>query len=368
MGLPDHVGGSSAGWGLFKIALLLGRAGFRAGAGSGKVATCVFLLVGWAGGLGCDSKPQPAQVRVLMADSLHLPFREVQKAFEAENPDCRIVPISSGSVMAARRIIEAGDRVDVLAVADHLVIEELLRPRYADWYIGFASNEVVIVYTDASRYAAEVTSKNWYDVLFREGVTVGAANPYHDPCGYWAELCWQLADRHYKDVTPSIAQRMTLKCGSPADRRSDTEELLQLLESAAGIDYAFVYRSQAQQHHLPWIRLPPEISLGSIDHLDAYRQVSITLPGTTQESEIHKRGEAVIYAVTIPKTAEHRELAARFVRFLLGPRGREILRSQHVSVTDQPWTFDLGAVPRELHEGLQQRPRGATRPSTSDAH
>ena len=159
--------------------------------------------------------------------------------------------------------------------------------RYADWYACFATNELVIAYTEASKGEAELTADNWFDVLSRDGVKVGAANPIHDPCGYWAEICWQLADLHYRNVpAPTIRERMARQCGPPADRRSDAEELLQLLESSAGIDYAFVYLSQARQHRLPTLRLPARISLGDVSQTDFYRRAAVTIPGTDQGSRI----------------------------------------------------------------------------------
>ncbi len=317
---------------------------------------------------GCDTKDERRELRVFMADSLYLPFKAATEAFEREHPDCRVHLVPSGSVLAARRITDANDQADLLAVADHLVIEKMLRPRFADWYACFAGNEVVIAYTQASRYAAELTVDNWFDVLSREGVKVGAANPSHDPCGYWAEISWQLADLHYRNVpAPSIQERMRRQCGPPDKRRSDTEELLQILESTAGIDYAFVYLSQASQHRLPVLRLPASVNLGDIRQVDLYRRASVTLPGVDDASTIEKRGDAIVYALTIPRNARHPDLAAAYVQHLLSPAGRKTLSEQYLNVFERPWTYDAGAVPAALKSLLASPPPSATAPSTSHA-
>jgi molybdate/tungstate transport system substrate-binding protein len=318
---------------------------------------------------GCKSRPKQTELRVFLADSLYLPFKAATDTFQAQNPTCQVTLIPSGSVLAARKIADASDQADVLAVADYLVIEKLLRPRYADWYACFATNEVVIAYTQASKGAAELTADNWFDVLARDGVKVGAANPYHDPCGYWAEICWQLADLHYTNVSaPTVRERMTRQCGQSADRRSDTEELLQLLESSAGIDYAFVYLSQARQHRLPVLRLPAQINLGDISQADFYRRAVVTLPGTEKESKIEKRGEAIVYAVTIPKNARHPELAVAYIRFLISEAGRKALSDQHMVLPEQPWTHDPANVPGALKLLLLSRPESTTTPSDTHAH
>ena len=315
-------------------------------------------------GCGGDSA-ETVELRVLMADSLSRSFRAVAEAFEKQHPEVTLQLNPSGSVLAARKIVEANDRADVLAVADYLVIDKLLRPDHADWYICFATNEIGIAYSDASQGAAELTADNWYEVLSRDGVKVAAANPLHDPCGYWTELCWQLADLHY-GTDGRIVAAMTAKCGEAETRRGDSQQLMQLVEVAGGIDYVFCYRSQARQHHAPFLRLPPEISLGSPEHVSWYRQVSIELPGKEPGASFEKQGEAIVFAVTIPKNARQSEWAARFVAFLLSDEGRRIMEKHYVTMLAEPYTFDAAAVPSSLREGLSAKPRSAS--STSPSH
>ena len=121
-----------------------------------------------------------------------------------------------------------------------------------------------ILYTEMSTGSSELTADNWFDVLSRPDVEVQAANPHHDPCGYWTHLCWRLADRYYPASAGggTIYERMMGKCGPANERRADAQQLLHLVESVGGVDYAFVYRSQALQHNLPFQRLPPQINLG----------------------------------------------------------------------------------------------------------
>ncbi|MCK7537787.1 MAG: hypothetical protein MZV63_45960 [Marinilabiliales bacterium] len=43
-----------------------------------------------------------------------------------------------------------------MASADYFVINQLLIPEYADWSIRFATNEIVIAYTEKSAYSGEI--------------------------------------------------------------------------------------------------------------------------------------------------------------------------------------------------------------------
>ncbi|HOW72559.1 MAG TPA: extracellular solute-binding protein [Phycisphaerae bacterium] len=301
----------------------------------------------------CDSKPDKPQLRVFVADSLFRPFNALGKAFEKTHP-VELVQIPSGSVLAARKIRENSDQADVLAVADCFVIDKLLRPQFADWYVCFATNEIGIVYTDASKGAAELTTSKWWEILGREGVRVAAANPYHDPCGYWTELCWKLADRHYPPEQGGgrIADRMRTQCGEGADRRSDSEQLLQLVEAAGGVDYAFVYRSQALQHNLAFHRLPPEINLGDVSRVDLYHQVEIEWPARAGSTGFKKQGDLICYAITVPRNARRPDLGIAYIEFLLTAEGRSLIAAQHLNALDHPWTSDPDRVPGSIRSSV----------------
>ena len=332
-----------------------------------RAVVAVALLLG----AGCDNGEEKTQLRVFMADSLARPFNTLARAFEQENPGSEVVQIPSGSVLAARKLVDANDQADVLAVADYRVIDKVLRPDHADWYICFARNEIGIAYTHASVGAAQLDKDNWFRILGRNGVRVVAANPIHDPCGYWTEFCWQLADRYYSADRGggTIAATMAEKCGERESRKGDAQQLLQLLESAGGVDYAFVYKSQALQHNLPFLRLPAEISLGDVSHVESYRRAAITLPGKKKGTTIEQRGDAIVFAVTIPSSAEHPDLAANFVTFLLSPKGRSLLEAEHMTLVDRPWTYDPDKVPESLRSDLDTRPRpSAQEKPTGDSH
>ena len=48
------------------------------------------------------------------------------------------------------------------------------------------------------------------------------------------------------------------------------------------------------------------------------------------------RGEPIVYALTIPTSAPHRETGAAFVRFIFSPEGQAILKANGFTVLERP--------------------------------
>ncbi|MFA7198996.1 MAG: tungstate ABC transporter substrate-binding protein WtpA, partial [Methanoculleus sp.] len=256
----------------------------------------VLILAVFAASAGCtDTGPERTVLTVVPAGSLLSPLEEVEAAFEDRHPDIDVRLEGHGSIQAIRQVTDLHRAIDVVAVADASLIPDMMyipmgegEGNYTDWYTPFAANEIVIAYTDRSTGADEITAENWYRVLARPDVRVGFSNPMLDACGYRALMVTALAEEHYNEpglfeaviggsfdpalaparadgvATITLPERMR-----PADEkvaiRDGSIYLLSLLD-AGGIDYAFEYRSVAEEHGLRWIDLPPEINLGSAAH------------------------------------------------------------------------------------------------------
>ncbi|MCS7133062.1 MAG: tungstate ABC transporter substrate-binding protein WtpA [Aigarchaeota archaeon] len=289
-----------------------------------------------------------AQLRVFCAGSLALPLEKVARAFESENPGIDVVIEPSGSLLAIRKIVDLGKSADVLVVSDSRLIPNLMMPEHADFYISFASNEIVLAYTDGSRYSDEVASGNWFRILARPDVKFGVANPNDDPCGYRSLMTIALAEEYYRKrglFDELIAKRSNIlfeeldgeffiyvpkdfapNPGSNLIVRSKAEDLIALLE-AGTLDYAFQYRSVAAQHGLRYVVLPAEIALSDPMLDDFYRKVRVYLfYGAEGQEEVV--GRPITYGLTIPKSCRNVDLAIEFVNFMLGDVGRRIFEEE----------------------------------------
>ena len=262
---------------------------------------------------------------VFNAGSLAQPFHELLRAFRARHPQVIPAQENSGSVEAARKLTELGKIPDVLSVADYSVIPALLVPTYTGWYVTFARNAMVLAYDAESRGAGEISAENWWQVLLRPGVRTGRSDPALDPNGYRVLMVAELAERHYG--RPGLAARL-VRAMPPRYMRPKEADLTALLE-AGELDYIWTYRSIAETNRLRYVTLPPQIDLSDPRQSERYAAVSVRVPGAERggRDSLEFRGEAILYALTIPDAAPHPELAVAFTRFVLSAVGRAILRS-----------------------------------------
>jgi molybdate/tungstate transport system substrate-binding protein len=271
---------------------------------------------------------------VFNAGSLAKPFNDLLQAFRTRHPSVQPAQENSGSVEAARKLTELGKIPDVLGVADYGVIAKLLIPRYAGWYVTFARNAMVIVYTDQSAGAKEINGQNWWQVLLRPGVRSGHSNPALDPNGYRTLMVFQLAERFYRHS--GLAGK--LNRAVPASNIRPKEADLTALVQAGELDYSWSYLSIAKTVGLRYVDLPPEVNLSEPKLADWYAQTSVRIPGpnAAASDSVELRGEPIVYALTIPRNAPHRSTAEAFVRFALSPEGRSIIQASGFTLLPQP--------------------------------
>ncbi|MBF0104663.1 MAG: tungstate ABC transporter substrate-binding protein WtpA [Deltaproteobacteria bacterium] len=288
---------------------------------------------------------------VFHAGSLSVPVKQMVVAFKKGHPDVNIILESAGSRTCARKISDLHKPCDVFASADYTVIDSLLIPEHAGWAIKFASNEMAIVYHDASRKSREINSHNWHEILLDEGVAVGRSDPDSDPCGYRAVLTMKLAEKYYQKG--GLADRLIRKKNTHI--RPKETDLLALLE-AGEIDYIFLYRSVAEQHGLKYLALPDEINLKNPQMESLYGTVTTTLAGETPGTTIEQRGEAMVYGVTIPRSAPNPGLALSFVSFMLEKEKGLKIMEQHGQPPVVPmFTPTFKAIPEELKKYAKEK-------------
>ncbi|WP_457571647.1 tungstate ABC transporter substrate-binding protein WtpA [Desulfovulcanus sp.] len=254
---------------------------------------------------------------IFHAGSLSIPFAKIEKNFEAKYPKVDVLRESGGSTKMARLISEVGKPADIMASADYKVIDNLLIPDHADWNIRFASNQLVLCYTENSRYANEINKDNWYEILCRKGVVWGHSDPNLDPCGYRSLMVMQLAEKFYNK--PGLYQRL-LANRPMKNVRPKSVELISLLNTG-NMDYAWEYLSVAVQHKLKYIRLDDHINLGNYKYDDFYKQAQVKVTGKKPGTWQTKKGKSCTYGITMLNHAANPEAAKAFLAYLLDPKG-----------------------------------------------
>jgi molybdate/tungstate transport system substrate-binding protein len=257
-------------------------------------------------------KTGASKLVIFHAGSLAVPLKRICEEFSKHYPDIEIVREAAGSRVCARKIAELNRLCDVMVSADYTIIDTLLIPEYAEWNIKFATNEMVIAFRRDSRRAAHINKNNWYDILLEKDVTFGRSDPDADPCGYRSVLTMILAEKFYSKA--GLAESILTK-----DRRyirPKEVDLLALLE-VGELDYIFIYRSVAEQHKLQIVRLPDQVNLRKTEFADFYKTAYVRVTGKRPGAFITKTGEPIVYGITILKNAPNRELALKFLTFLL---------------------------------------------------
>jgi molybdate/tungstate transport system substrate-binding protein len=279
----------------------------------------VVVLLGVVGpftAMHAFAEPQ-GKLTMFHAGSLTVPFVAMEKAFEANYPKVDLQREAAGSQKCARKITDLKKPCDIMASADYKVIDKLLIPIYANWNIRFATNQLVLCYTDKSKYATEVNAKNWYDILQRKGLIWGHSDPNLDPCGYRSLMVLQLAETYYRK--PGLYDKVI--ANRPKENiRPKSVELISLLQTA-NMDYAWEYLSVAVQHGLKYVVLPDEINLGNYKYDNLYEKAVVRVTGKKPGTYMNITGKSCTYGVTMIKSAPNREAAIAFLAYLLDPQG-----------------------------------------------
>jgi len=265
-----------------------------------------------------NAQAEPSgKLTIFHAGSLSVPFAEIEKNFEKMYPKVDVQRESGGSTKMARLISEVGKPADIMASADYVVIDKNLIPKFASWNIRFASNQMVLCYTDKSKFANEVNSDNWIDILGRKGVVWGHSDPNLDPCGYRSLMVLQLAEKFYGKA----GLYDTLIANRPRKNvRPKSVELISLLQSGH-MDYAWEYLSVAVQHGLKYVTLDKHLNLGDYTMTPYYKSARVKVTGKKPGAFVERVGKSITYGITKIDKAPNPEAADAFLAYLFAPDG-----------------------------------------------
>ncbi len=334
---------------------------------SNLIAGVIFLLLVMPLVAGCTL--QKERLTIYHAGSLAVPFSQLKAEFESTHSNVEVLCESGGSATMINKAItvaEAGETPpDIIASADYkLIPDRLYGDGYADWYIAFARNKMVLCYRDNAPASDEILNgtRTWYDVLRNAPVKYGHSKPDDDPCGYRTLMVIQLTQKYYYDEAAELGlvpdgdadglydalipgsdhergriggiNETRRPSGSVEVVKSKSVELIASLQSG-DLDYAFEYRSVAVQHGLNFIELGDvinlcqqgEISGTNITYEEFYQEASVQVmkepgPPPTYKTE---SGEPIVYGITILKNAENKDLAVEFVELLLSGEGHNVM-------------------------------------------
>jgi molybdate/tungstate transport system substrate-binding protein len=233
------------------------------------------------GEAGAGSGP----VDVLYAGSLvDLMQRQVEPAFHKAT-GYTVQGVPGGAQELANQIKGEVRVADVFVSASRSVdatLEGAANGDWLSWYVTFARSPLVLGYNPSSRFAADLRSEPWYDVVTKPGFLLGRSDPATDPKGRLAVQA--LESTASAEHLPALAALTRSTSGVYPE-----ETLVGRLQ-AGQLDAGFFYASEAKAASIPTVPL---------------RGVDL----------------AATYTIAVVERAPHRAAAQAFVTYLLTAGG-----------------------------------------------
>ena len=286
-----------------------------AGCGGSSTTSSTKSTSSHAGAPSSAPAKHSGDVDVLSAGSLDTVLtKDVGPAFHAAT-GYTLVDTSGGSSGLAADIKNKIDRADVFISASPTINSTLMgssNGNWEAWYGAFASSPYVLGYYPKSRFATDLKTKPWYDVITMPGFRLGRTNPSQDPGGVLAAKA--LTETAKTKNLPALA-----KLGTEAsDEYAEDPEEANILSGQ--LDAAFMYEADANSQKSPFVPL-----------------TGVNLSGD--------------YTIALLHNAPHVAAAEAFTRFLLGPTGQSELRADHFNIISPAKVTGTG-VPSGLKGAL----------------
>jgi molybdate/tungstate transport system substrate-binding protein len=256
-------------------------------------------------------------VNVLYAGSLvNLMERSIGPAFTKASGE-QFRGYAGGSNKVANEIKGELRRGDIFISANPKVDEQLIGAANGDWvrwYILFAESPLVIGYNASSAFAAAFKPKPWYEVLSEPGIKIGRTDPKLDPKGAFTLELMQRAESFYSK--PGLSQSIIGTPDNPAQVLP--EEVLVGRFQSGQLDAAFFYSTEASDANITTVQPPAEID------------------------------PRALYTVAILRDAPNPAGAERFLVFLLGTQGRDLLQQHGVNLVKPSLNGDAHTIPASV--------------------
>ena len=207
---------------------------------------------------------------------------------------------SNGSTALASEIKGRTQVADVFISASPAADAALAGTKNGNWvstYDNFASSPLVLGYNPSSKFAQDLKTKSWYDVVDLPGFRLGRTDPMTDPKGVLSVNALDAVAKHFN--LPALRRLVS----STSNEFPETTLVGRL--QAGQIDAGFFYAVEAASAHI----------------------TTVPLAGTNFAGK---------YTVAIINRAPHQAAAAAFVKFLLSARGRALLVRNGVMPLNPP--------------------------------
>ncbi len=316
------------------------------------IITAIIVLSGVTYYISQEKRPE---VTVAVAGSLSLSFEQMEK----NHP---FIMVSKGSRAVYMDVLNVHKHYDVVGFADATLAKYLMQEGLMCYYVVPFSNKMVLVYTNSSKYADEINSTNWYEILEKPGVKFGFSNPNLDPCGYRTMIVNLLADQYYhKEIFEKLIEENTnirhkgdeilvpehVVCNtSKIVIRPKEVDLVSLVQQGI-IDYVFEYRSVAVEHHLRYVELPDQIALSNPAYEKLYSSICVVFQNG---KKIY--GSTIKYAIGVTIYGKGNQAVENLMKYIFSKQGIRIFEEHGFVILKKVEVY--GGAPDWLRQEVEQ--------------
>jgi len=238
----------------------------------------------------------------------------------------QVAPLKSGGSFADANQIAAGAPDDVfVSVALTATSSQYLKNLTSNWAVGFASDQMVLAYSNGTQTSAATniinltdkaaksnSTSDWnsaFAALTSGGVKVGISNPVSDPAGLRGWLVLEAAGYMYSGGNQQAFVSPMLQ--NDANVTGTNAAALVAPLQAGQIQFLFIYKSAAVSDGLKFFSLDSHVNLGTPGLGSFYSTLSYT------DSAGKTAGTPIILCITVPLSAVNTAEALQFVQYVV---------------------------------------------------
>lgn len=273
-----------------------------------------------------------------------------------------VAPVKSGGSFADANQIAAGAPDDVfVSVSLSATGPAYLKSFSSNWAIGFASDQMVLAYSNATQSSSTAASiitfgkhafttnatsdwNSFFTSLSSGSVKLGISNPVTDPAGLRGWLVLEAAGHLYAGGNQQAYVSALLKSNANVTG-ANAAALVASLQSGQ-VQFLFIYKSAAVADHVGYLPLERHTNLSDPSLGRYYSQFTYT------DSAGTSAGAAIVLVITVPLVSLNQAEALEFVKYVV--KNATSLASYGLVVFQQPTLYHNVTPPPALQLMLAQ--------------
>jgi molybdate/tungstate transport system substrate-binding protein len=228
-----------------------------------------------------------------------------------------------------------------------------LEPKFTNWYVQYAGTSIVVAYNPKSKYASQFAAlasgkeplSNLFTLMEQPGFKLGRTDPNIDPQGRDFIYMLELAQAYYHLPASTVTKILGGPTNSANSSEIFSEASLDATLQSGQLDASSAFITQAIELHLPYIKLPAAINLGSFADAPLYKKATVTITGGKV-----KKGSPQVIDITIVGTPT--PAAVAFVQYTLSKTGLAQYKQGGFTVLTPTAFGSPGTIPPKIKSEL----------------